>query len=290
MQSSFIDQLPLLQLEDYLRHWYNGQFIDQPQLKESILESLLNGGKRFRAVLVFTSTKILGRPLHDAFPLAGAIEMIHAYSLVHDDLPAMDDAEYRRGRATIHRQFGEDMAILAGDALLTDAFQLLSQADANPKELVALIQQLAQAAGSVGMVSGQAADLREMSGQIDFEKIQSIHARKTGRLIEWSLCAPFWLWEPQHPNLEAIQIYAKQLGVLYQLRDDLLDSDPEANTGKDSFLDEGKNTFASMEFASMATQHLELEMSKCLEPLIQLPEAAQILLQTIAEWVILRKS
>ena len=172
-------------IEQYLEDYYS-RFDSQPQkqLFEAIRYSLLAGGKRLRPIFAFEFCRLAGGDWKNAAPFAGAIEMIHTYSLIHDDLPCMDNDDYRRGRLTNHKVFGEAMAVLAGDALLTDAFALASTAKLpNPAQMSLAIGVLSENAGSLGMVGGQVLDMLSQQRECSEQEVLDIQSRKTGALI-----------------------------------------------------------------------------------------------------------
>jgi geranylgeranyl diphosphate synthase type II len=198
---------------------------DSPsRLSESVQYSLLAPGKRVRPCLVLLACEACGGDLHHALPAASAIEMIHCYSLIHDDLPAMDDDDLRRGRPTNHVQFGEATAILAGDALLTRAFEILAR-DLSPAELAAAcIADLASAAGAEGMVGGQQADLEaETAPAAALDQLEAIHRRKTGRLLSAALTIGGRIGGADPQTLRSLTIYGESVGLAFQIADDLLD-------------------------------------------------------------------
>jgi geranylgeranyl diphosphate synthase, type II len=220
------------------------------KLQEAMHYSLMAGGKRLRPVLVLLACEACGGKAVDALPAACAIEMIHTYSLIHDDLPAMDDDDVRRGKPTNHKQFGEAMAILAGDALLTLAFQIVAQ-DVQPQDVAAACcADLAGAAGAAGMVAGQVADLEaEDSGIKDIQHLEGIHRRKTGRLLSCALSLGARIagadWELRNHLVE----YGKSVGLAFQIADDLLDVSGNSETiGKQTQkdADHGKLTYPSL--------------------------------------------
>jgi geranylgeranyl diphosphate synthase type II len=208
---------------------------DSPaRLTEAVAYSLLAGGKRMRPALVLLACEACGGEIERALPAACAIEMIHTYSLIHDDLPAMDNDDFRRGRPTNHKKFGEATAILAGDALLTLAFEVLAR-DTRPADLAAAcVIDLASAAGAVGMVGGQQADL-EGEGRYDgesgalsvrtgtVEQLESIHKRKTGRLLCAALTLGGRVAGAGPEILRSLQVYGESVGLAFQIADDLLD-------------------------------------------------------------------
>ena len=177
-------------VEAYLKDFY-AQFHDAPQkdLYKAMEYSLLGGGKRLRPIFAFEFCRLCGRDWKDAAPFAAAVEMIHTYSLIHDDLPCMDNDDYRRGRLTNHKIFGEGMAVLAGDALLTDAFMVASKAKlARPEDMTTAVGLLAECAGSPGMVGGQVLDIMSQERELSEQEVLDIQSRKTGALIN-AACA-----------------------------------------------------------------------------------------------------
>jgi geranylgeranyl diphosphate synthase, type II len=209
--------------------------------------SLLAGGKRIRPVLAMATATAIGRDPQAVLPLAGAIELIHTYSLIHDDLPAMDDDDLRRGRPTCHVQYGEDVAILAGDALYAEAFRhLLTEQAGAPERILAAARELAAATGVDGMVGGQYLDVAEAATTPD--ELRTLHALKTGRLIGASVSCVLLLHGVDGAPDAAYRRYAAELGVLFQIVDDILDvTGTDAALGKPQGSDErhGKRTYVS---------------------------------------------
>jgi geranylgeranyl diphosphate synthase type II len=203
------------------------------QLAEAIRYSLLAPGKRLRPQLVLLAADACGGKAHDALPAAVAVEMIHAYSLVHDDLPAMDDDDLRRGRPTCHKQFDEATAILVGDALQARAFEMLAT-EVQPSERAArCCAELAKAAGAAALVGGQADDLAAEFRHIGLERLQSIHRRKTGALFRASLQLGAIVADATQQQQQALAAFGESLGHAFQVIDDLLDVDgAEASVGK----------------------------------------------------------
>jgi geranylgeranyl diphosphate synthase, type II len=219
-------------------------------LEEAMRYSLLAGGKRIRPVLALATARAIGREPRDVLPLAAALELIHTYSLIHDDLPAMDDDDLRRGRPTCHVRYGEDVAILAGDGLYAEAFRLvLLEQAGEPAAVLAAMAELADATGVNGMVGGQYIDVRGMAeaGQAELRRL---HELKTGRLIGASVECVLLLAgirEPS-PTLSGFRAFAAELGVLFQIVDDILDvTGTDAALGKPRGSDErhGKLTYVS---------------------------------------------
>lgn len=199
-------------------------------LLEAMHYSLFPGGKRLRPILAIASAEAVGGKTEEVLPVACAIEMIHTYSLIHDDLPAIDDDDYRRGKPSNHIQFGEAIAILAGDALLTEAFALLSQArlrlKISPELLLEIIEDIGSACGSNGMVGGQFLDLKmkERAGEdINYPELEFLYIRKTGNLILTSIISGAKIAGADPKQVEALTHYGKNLGLAFQLVDDILD-------------------------------------------------------------------
>ena len=216
----------------------------EPRLQEAMRYSLLNGGKRMRPALVYLAARFCRGSLEQADSAACAIEAIHSYSLVHDDLPAMDDDELRRGKPTCHIAFDEATAILAGDALLTWSFELLSHPDNNGTAQIQLqmIQALARAAGDLGMVDGQAFDLNSVGKQLTLDQLKAMHSAKTGALINVALELGALSAEATDAEMAALRQYGSALGLAFQIKDDLLDIEGDTATlGKPQGSDQASN-------------------------------------------------
>lgn len=218
-------------------------------LEEAMRYSLLAGGKRIRPVLALATARALGLAPEDFIPLAGALELIHTYSLIHDDLPAMDDDDLRRGRPTCHKAFGENVAILAGDGLYAEAFRLvLSEQRGDPGRLLLAVRELATATGVDGMVGGQFLDVAG-SAPAGAEGLRRLHELKTGRLIGASVhCVVLLAGEREPAIIESFSRFASELGVLFQIVDDILDViGTDERLGKPRGSDErhGKRTYVS---------------------------------------------
>jgi geranylgeranyl diphosphate synthase, type II len=218
-------------------------------LDEAMRYSLLAGGKRIRPVLTLGSARALGDDPAAVLPTAAAIELIHTYSLIHDDLPAMDDDDLRRGRPTCHVAYGENVAILAGDGLFAEAYKLvLHRQRGEPQRVLSALREISEAIGVGGMVGGQYVDVAG-AAQLDAAGLLHMHELKTGRLIAASIAvAPLLLGAPEDAQL-ALGRFAGELGVLFQIVDDILDvTGSEEQTGKTSGSDErlGKRTYVSV--------------------------------------------
>ncbi len=196
-------------------------------LSDAMGYSLFAGGKRLRPILVLAANRLLDGVEEEALPLACGVEMIHTYSLIHDDLPAMDNDDWRRGKLTNHKVFGEGIAILAGDGLLNQAFEvMLENASRYPHKLsnhLEAIRIIAKGAGIHGMIGGQVLDLEGEKSQMDEVSLAEIHQRKTGALITASLLAGLCLQNPTRKHWEAVEAYGKKIGMVFQIIDDILD-------------------------------------------------------------------
>lgn len=219
-------------------------------LKESMKYSLFAGGKRLRPILCIAGAEAVGGSYRDVLPVACALEFIHTYSLIHDDLPVMDDDDLRRGRPTNHKVFGEAIALLAGDGLLTDAFYIMStNRNTDPKRLLWAINIIAEAAGSNGMVGGQVVDIQSEGKDVDMTMLEFIHSHKTGALIAASVTSGVILAGGSENDIKAISRYGKNIGLAFQIADDILNviGDPELlgkNVGSDK--DKHKVTYPAI--------------------------------------------
>jgi geranylgeranyl diphosphate synthase, type II len=216
-------------------------------LEEAMRYSLLAGGKRVRPVLALATARALGADPEGLLPVASAIELIHTYSLIHDDLPAMDDDELRRGLPTSHVRFGEDVAILAGDGLFAEAMRLFCEQPGDPARVLAALRELAGATGADGMVGGQYVDV--MGTEDGAEGLRALHALKTGRLIAASVGVVLILEGLGEPETIPYRRFAGELGVLFQIVDDILDvTESDEQLGKPHGSDErhGKLTYVSL--------------------------------------------
>ncbi len=217
------------------------------RLNAAVSYATLGGGKRLRPFLLIESAVLMGAEAEEAIPAACAIEMIHSYSLVHDDLPAMDDADTRRGQPSVHKAYDEAIAILAGDALLTDAFAVLTGGAYSPEVASRLVHLLAEAAGSSGMVGGQMMDLYPTG--LTEDEIIGIQERKTGALIEGAAMMGGVVGRASDEQLQMLQSYAAAIGLAFQIVDDVLDVTQTAEAlGKPAGADDaaGKATFVSL--------------------------------------------
>jgi geranylgeranyl diphosphate synthase type II len=234
-------------VEDYLERLDFGAVAPARPLVDAMRYSLLAGGKRIRPVLCLAVAERLGEPPQRVLPFAAALELIHTYSLIHDDLPAIDDDSLRRGRPTCHVVFGEDIAILAGDGLFAEAFRLITDRQQSaPAHLVAALSEVAWATGVQGMVGGQYMDVTATAGRDD--ELRLLHSLKTGRLIEASVAGGALLCGVEGEALELHRAFAREIGLLFQIVDDILDVEGDAEAlGKTAGKDErqAKTTYVS---------------------------------------------
>lgn len=191
-------------------------------LKESIIYSLVNDGKKIRPLSFLYLLKFYNIDYKEYFDVALAIELVHTYSLVHDDLPEMDNDDYRWGKPTNHRVYGQDIAVLTGDSMLTLAFEVLSKSNINDTLKVNLIQQFANYSGAMGMIAGQVYDVKQKNYQVDANYLKLMHSLKTGRLIELPLDFACKIARKES-DLDYIRSFGKELGIAYQIKDDILD-------------------------------------------------------------------
>lgn len=197
--------------------------LDMPDLlKESIRYSLVNDGKKIRPLSFLYLLKYYGVDYSKYFDIALAIELVHTYSLVHDDLPEMDNDDYRWGKLTNHKVFGQDIAVLTGDAMLTLAFEVLSDADVKPELKVRLIKQFANYSGAMGMIAGQVYDVKQKNYDVDADYLRRMHSLKTGRLIELPMDFAC-LVADKLDEYNDVKEFGQQLGIAYQIKDDILD-------------------------------------------------------------------
>ena len=243
------------QSDEYRQHIENYldsvcfQYDDQPQKKlfDAMRYSLLAGGKRLRPIFVFDFCRMCGGDWKKAVPFAAAVEMIHTYSLIHDDLPCMDNDDYRRGRLTNHKVYGEAVAVLAGDGLLTAAFSYLSKADYSADVRIRAVEVLASCAGELGMVGGQVLDMQSEERECTEQEVLDIQSRKTGALIRAACILGVLAGNGTDAQIAAAADFASHLGLAFQIRDDMLDVIGNAEElGKAVGVDTTKNTFVHL--------------------------------------------
>ncbi len=239
-------------------------------LYEAMRYSLLAGGKRLRPVFALAFSEAVGGTSEMALPGACAVEMVHTYSLIHDDLPCMDDDDYRRGRLTCHKVYGEDMATLAGDALLTAAFRVLSEAEGDPLRLLQCVRILSCCAGENGMVAGQVLDMEGEKRALNEEELRLVHRHKTGDLISAACQMGAVLGGGTPEQVRSAGEFARALGMAFQIRDDMLDEiGSQEELGKPVGSDDanGKSTFVSLFGLEKCQRLVEEETEKALKAL-----------------------
>lgn len=250
MNPDFLNQTKIY--KEYIENYLATQCFcnnDAPQKKlfEAMRYSLLAGGKRLRPIFVFDFCRMCGGDWQDAAPFAAAVEMIHTYSLIHDDLPCMDNDDYRRGKPTNHKVFGEAAAVLAGDALLTAAFSYIASAPYSAEIRVRAVNILAECAGGLGMVGGQILDMESENRQCTEQEVLDIQSRKTGALIQAACMLGVLAGQGSDQQLADAAEFASSLGLAFQIRDDMLDVIGNAEElGKATGVDSIKNTFVQL--------------------------------------------
>jgi geranylgeranyl diphosphate synthase type II len=281
-----------LEVDAYLEQLHLNDTSGTERLAEAMRYSLLAGGKRIRPVLALATAEAIGRQPAEVLPLAAALEMIHTYSLIHDDLPAMDDDDLRRGKPTCHRAFGEDVAILAGDGLFAEALHLvLDRQHGEPADVLAAVRELTAAAGVAGMVGGQFLDITAPD-DLDPISLRRLHELKTGRLIAASVTSVLLLSGVRGPATIPFSRFAAELGVMFQIVDDILDvTGDEAELGKPQGSDErhGKRTYVSVFGLDRAR---ELASASHAEAKAALAEASgdTARLEQIADYILTRQT
>ncbi|MCM3730634.1 polyprenyl synthetase family protein [Fictibacillus nanhaiensis] len=260
-------------------------------LKESMLYSISAGGKRLRPILALAVVESFQKDPQTVLDAACAIEFVHTYSLIHDDLPSMDNDDYRRGKPTSHKVFGEAQAILAGDALLTESIALITDnkyLDADQK--VRLLSVLSRAAGAEGMVGGQVEDLEGENKDLSFKDLESIHEKKTGKMLECSVLSGGIAAGASEEELLSLQLYAQHIGIAFQIQDDILDiTGSQAQLGKPIGSDEAnhKTTYPKLLGLEGAQKEMENHIEISLEHLGKINRNTGIL-ASIADYIIKR--
>jgi len=240
--------------------------------------SVLNGGKRIRPVLMLAACEAVGGEAESILPAACAIEFIHSFSLIHDDLPALDNDDFRRGKPTSHKVFGEAIAILAGDALLTLAFETLVKTEVPPELLVKATARIASAAGVGGMIAGQVADIISEGKEVEPETLEFIHRNKTGALIQASVYCGGLLGGGTPQQLQALDFYGEKIGLAFQIADDILDVG-----------EEGKATYPSLYGLEKSKELARQTVDEALAALADFDEKADPL-RALARFIIERKA
>lgn len=282
-------------VEEALEQYLPGEDNIPAEIYKAVRYSVFNGGKRIRPILCLAAAEAVGGDLGSAIPVACALELIHSYSLIHDDLPAMDNDDFRRGKPTCHKVFGENIAILAGDALLTEAFVLLSHVEKvrlSAERRLAVIQEIAQAAGIFGMVGGQALDVLSGKSASDEDTLHEIHRRKTGALIVASVKSGAIIFNARKDKIQALAEYGINIGLAFQMADDILNVEGDRELmGKETGSDAAHNklTYPSLLGLDLAKEKLAKYIDAAEESLSGFDERARPLL-VIARYIMERKS
>ena len=257
--------------------------------------SLFAGGKRLRPILCLAGAEAVGGTKKDCLPVACALELIHTYSLIHDDLPMMDDDDLRRGKPTNHKVFGEAIALLAGDGLLTEAFSLMTRADLTrhvaPQVMLKVISLISHGAGYHGMVGGQVVDIQSEGKAVDFSIVEFIHVHKTGALISASVASGAMLGRGNESQLQAITSYGRKIGLAFQISDDILDIEGDTETlEKKAGADERKEktTYPSV-LGLKRSKEIQSELVEAAIKSLQTFNHAAEPLRLIAQYIIERK-
>ena len=265
------------------------------ELIKAMNYSLFAGGKRLRPILCIAGAEAVGGSGQDVLPVACALEMIHSYSLIHDDLPAMDNDDIRRGKPTSHKVFGDALAILAGDGLLTEAFNIMTKIKLSPETSASTFQEvvgrIATAAGFQGMVGGQAVDIQMEGSEIDPALLNFIHTHKTGALISVSVSSGAIIGGGSDKQIKAITSYGDKIGLAFQIADDILDIEGDSKVmGKEAGSDEqkGKNTYPSIYGMEKSKEILTETINKAMDSLAEFDSKSDPL-RSIAKYIIERK-
>lgn len=287
--SEFQEQLQ--QYVDAAERFLDRQFVWEPAPQKTLLDSmrysLLAGGKRLRPVLTMEFCRAAGGDWQKAVPFGCALEMIHTYSLIHDDLPCMDNDDFRRGRPTNHKVYGEAMAVLAGDALLTAAFETAAAADAAPAVLAKNVAILAGCAGARGMVGGQVLDLEGENRPLEADYIHQLQQMKTGALLRAACLMGVTTAGGSPEMVQAAAEYADGVGLAFQIRDDILDVIGDAEKlGKATGMDEHKNTFVRLYGVDRCQKMVEEETDRAVAALSVFPTPE--FLRDLAHWLVRR--
>ncbi|MGE7911650.1 polyprenyl synthetase family protein [Lysinibacillus xylanilyticus] len=267
--------------------------IDAPvNLKESMLYSLKAGGKRIRPLFVLAVLELYNKNLKDGLTVGSVVEVIHTYSLIHDDLPSMDNDDFRRGKPTNHKVYGEALATLAGDALNTLAFGILARMDVSAEKRIEIVNLLSKAAGAEGMVGGQVLDMEGEKRQLNLAELEHVHVNKTGALLRFSIEAGAVLADVTQENRETLKEYAHHIGLAFQIQDDILDIEGTTEelgktAGKDVASD--KSTYPALLSLDGAKEKLTEHYQHAINALDKL-EVDSSLLREFAAYIVHRKN
>ncbi len=282
-------------VDGYLKKYISSKKKDRDcpkHLSEAMSYALTAGGKRVRPILCIAGYEAVGGKSDNILPVAASLELIHTYSLIHDDLPAMDDDDFRRNQPATHKVYGEATAILAGDALLTDAFHIISQSGAKPKILLNIIGELSRASGPEGMVGGQTVDIILEGKKAKKKELHYIHTHKTGALIKASVRIGALMAEATPARLNALTSYGEKIGLAFQVIDDILDvTGTKEELGKSAGADgaRGKNTYPSIFGLDTSQSIAEDLIHDSLESIKRLNHNAEPLAE-IARYILSRRN
>lgn len=279
----------ITQVEDGLKKFVPGDKDFPESLNKAMNYSLMAGGKRLRPVLVIATGEALGGDLEELMPTACALECIHTYSLIHDDLPAMDDDDLRRGKPTCHKKFNEATAILAGDGLLTYAFELIAKSDfKDPNTLKDVIIEISKSSGPQGMVGGQLIDLESEGKDLTLKELENVHKHKTGALIRASVRVGAIISKATEKELKALTSYGEKIGLAFQIVDDILDvTGTTEELGKDagSDVENDKATYPALLGLEESKEKANTQIEEALKELEIFDEKAEPL-RALANYII----
>ncbi|NLN49408.1 MAG: polyprenyl synthetase family protein [Clostridiales bacterium] len=285
---NYIAEKRVLIEESLKKYIYNE--IDAPVVREAMAYSLFAGGKRLRPILAIMACELFNGDVKKLMPFACSLEFIHTYSLIHDDLPAMNNDDYRRGKLTNHRVFGEGFAVLAGDALLNKAYEILLETISNDNrpEFIMAAQEISRAAGVKGMIGGQAMDLYYENKNISHEELKNIHDKKTGALLKASLTVGALIANAPKKDMETINEYGNLIGRAFQIADDILDiKGNKERLGKDTGKDEKKSTYVKY-FGILESEKIAKETVDEAKKIISVYGDKGILFKNLADYIICR--
>lgn len=273
-------------IDKQLYHYLDPKDIPQKLIYDAMEYSLMSKGKRIRPALCLFVSRLLEANEHDVIPFACAIEMIHTYSLIHDDLPAMDNDDYRRGKLSNHKVFGEGIAILAGDALLNTAFEIMLDKaiamEGNTTNILLAIKEIAKSSGVYGMIGGQTIDLDSEGKNIDKQTLNYMHRCKTGALIKASVLTPAIIFSCPKDKFVMLSKYAENIGLAFQIKDDILNIEGDSEKiGKsiNSDVEKGKTTFVSVYGVDTAKEILNDTINDAIDSLSSFGYKADFLIQ-----------
>jgi len=282
-------------IEDNLTKYLDVDTDTALRLKEAMNYAVFNGGKRIRPVMAIASAELLDVDIDKIMPAACAVELIHAYSLVHDDLPAMDNDDYRRGKKTAHKEYDEATAILAGDTLQAYAFQLIAEkmllSGVTADKILKVVHELAVACGLRGMAGGQMLDLQATGKTIELKELIRMHNMKTGALLKFALMLPTFVKDIESVKISALNKYAESIGLAFQIKDDILDTEADfkelgKSVGKDK--EQSKATYVELMGIEKAKIMLKEELEKSIEAVTEFGEKGE-LLKSLALYITERK-